>query len=79
MGVADCLQFVHSYFLMRLPLLGAFPEFYREQAEGIYPWLGLMCTYYYLFVQLFGNFLYALNRYTAMAKMTEHEQVYTFE
>jgi amino acid transporter len=76
LGVADCLHFLHSYILMRLPLLGVFSSFYKAHVNGFLPKCALMGTYYFLFVQLFGNLLFALNRYTALTKLGRHEQVW---
>jgi hypothetical protein len=75
LGIADCLHFLESYFLMRMPLLGFFTGFYKSNETGLVPKCTLMGTYYFFFVQLFGNLLFALNRFTAATKLTKHEIV----
>uniref|UniRef100_A0A914XRN4 G-protein coupled receptors family 1 profile domain-containing protein n=1 Tax=Plectus sambesii TaxID=2011161 RepID=A0A914XRN4_9BILA len=77
LGVADCLHFIHSYTLMRLPLLGVFHDFYQANDSGVIPVFALLFSHYLFQTQLFGNLLFAINRYTAVAYVTKHELIWT--
>jgi hypothetical protein len=75
LGIADCLHFIHSYTLMRLPLLGIFHDFYAAHDSGVMPVFALWFSHYLFQTQLLGNLLFAINRFTAVARMTKHDQV----
>lgn len=75
LGIADCYMFLHSYILMRLPLLQIFGDFYKAQETGFLPNYAIIGVYYMMAVQLLGNALFALNRYSALTNAALYEQV----
>ena len=75
LAVADSLHFIHSYVLLRFPRLGLFYDFFNAHRTGLLPKCSILFSYYLFGVQLLGNLLFALNRYTALSKMAQHEQV----
>lgn len=75
LGVADCYMFLHSYFFMRLPLLAVFTDFFDTHKTGFVPVYALIAVHYIFWVQLIGNALFAINRYSALTNVTFYEQV----